>query len=145
ERASVLDLLFSDLSPARLYRRIVLIGGVRTDHAARTEGATEVRKILLRGIVVHLRLFLGIEMIEIAEELVEAVVGRQHVVEIAEVVFAELPGRITLILESRGDCDGFFGHSDRSTRHTDLGQAGAKHALSCNERGTSGRAGLLPI
>ena len=32
----------------------------------------------LRGIVVHLRLFLGIEVVEVAEELVEAVIGRQH-------------------------------------------------------------------
>ena len=38
-------------------------------------------------------------MVEVAEELVEAVIGRQHVVEIAEMVLAELPGRIALVLE----------------------------------------------
>ena len=51
-------------------------------------------------VVVHLRLFFGVEVIEVAEELVEAVIGRQHVVEIAEVVLAELAGRVALVLEA---------------------------------------------
>ena len=47
----------------------------------------------------HLGLFLGVQVVEIAEEFVEAVVGRQHVVAVAEVVLAELPGRVTLSLQ----------------------------------------------
>ncbi len=54
-------------------------------------------KVLLRRLVRHLGLFLGVEVIEVAEELVEAVIGRQHVVEIAEVVLAELPGGVALV------------------------------------------------
>ena len=100
ERAGVLDLLLADLAPARLLGRIVLVGRPGMDHAARAEVLAEVREVLLGRIVVHLRLFLGVEVIEVAEELVEAVVGRQHVVEIAEMVLAELSGRVALVLEA---------------------------------------------
>ena len=40
------------------------------------------------------RLLLGIEMVEVAEELVEAVLGRQVLVLVAQMVLAELAGRI---------------------------------------------------
>jgi hypothetical protein len=55
------------------------------------------------GIVLVLRLFLGIEVIEVAEELVEAVVRRQMLVEVAEVVLAELPGCVALCFQQRSD------------------------------------------
>ena len=71
------------------------------DDAARPDVLLEVREVLLRIVVVHLRLFLGVEVIEVAEELVEAVIGRQHVVEIAEVVLAELAGGVALVLQQR--------------------------------------------
>ena len=47
-------------------------------------------------IVLVLRLLLGIQMVEIAEELVEAVHRRQELVLVAEMVLAELPGGIAL-------------------------------------------------
>ena len=37
-----------------------------------------------------LRLLLGVQVIEVAEELVEAMIGRQELVLVAEVVLAEL-------------------------------------------------------
>jgi hypothetical protein len=43
---------------------------------------------------VVLRVLLGIEMIQIAEELVEAMIGRQVLIPVAEVVLAELAGRV---------------------------------------------------
>ena len=43
-----------------------------------------------------LRLLLGVEVVKIAEELVEAVRRRQDVVAVAEVVLAELPGHVAL-------------------------------------------------
>jgi hypothetical protein len=43
------------------------------------------------GVVLVLRLFLGVEVVEVAEEDVEAVIGRQVLVAITEVVLAELP------------------------------------------------------
>ena len=47
-------------------------------------------------------LVFGIQVIKVAEELVEAVHGRQEFVAVAEMVFAELPGRITLRLQQLG-------------------------------------------
>ena len=47
----------------------------------------ELRVLRIVGV---LRLLLGIEVIEVAEELVEAVVGRQELVLVAEMVLAEL-------------------------------------------------------
>ena len=44
-------------------------------------------------------LVLGIEVIEVAEELVEAMHGGQEFVAVAEMVLAELPGRIALRLQ----------------------------------------------
>jgi hypothetical protein len=60
----------------------------------RTEPLLELREVLLGRIVRHLRLFFGVEVVEIAEELVEAVRGGQVLVEITEVVLPELPGRV---------------------------------------------------
>ena len=41
-----------------------------------------------------LRLLLGVQVVEVAEELVEAVGGRQELVLVAEVVLAELAGGV---------------------------------------------------
>ena len=50
-----------------------------------------------------LGLLLGVEVIEVAEELVEAVHRRQEFVAIAEMVLAELSGRVALRLQQLGD------------------------------------------
>ena len=113
ERPGVLDLLLADLAPARLHGLVVLVGRPGMHHAARAEVFAELR--VLR-VVVHLRLFLGIEVVEIAEELVEAVIGRQHVVQVAEVVLAELPGGVALLLQQRRDRHELFVHADRRRR-----------------------------
>ena len=79
ERAGVLDLLRSvRIRPA-------------VQHAARTELLLELG--ILRVVRV-LRLLLGVQMVEVAEELVEAVDGRQELVAVAEVVLAELAGGV---------------------------------------------------
>ena len=115
------------------------------DDAARLDVLDELGKVLLRIVVVHLRLFLGIEVVEVAEELVEAVIGRQHVVEVAEVVLAELAGGVALVLERAGDGDDFLVHADRRCRDADLRQAGAHHALPGDEGRPAGGAGLLTV
>ena len=50
-----------------------------------------------------LRLVFGIQVIEVAEELVEAVHRGQEFVAVAEMVLAELPGRVALRLEQFGN------------------------------------------
>ena len=61
----------------------------------------EVRELLLRRVVILLGLLLGVEVVEVAEELVEAVVRRKKLVPVAEVVFAELPSGVALLLTGR--------------------------------------------
>ncbi|MNG22969.1 hypothetical protein D3C84_1075200 [compost metagenome] len=94
------------------------------DHAAWRPGLDEVRVIL--GPVRALGFLFGVEVIEVAEELVETVVGRQELVLVAQVVLAELAGGITLGLERLGDGDVAFLQADRRARHAHLGQAGAQ-------------------
>ena len=145
ERAGVLDLLLADLAPARLDGRIVRVGRPGMHDAARPERLLEVREILLVGIVVRFRLFLGVEVVEVAVKLVEAVVGRQHRVQIAEMVLAELAGRIALILERRGDGDDLLVHADRRAGNADLGEAGAIDALPGDEGRAARGAGLFAV
>ena len=115
------------------------------DDATGPDGLPHVGKILLRVVVGHLRLFLGIQVVEVAEELVEAVVGRQHVVQVAKVVLAELAGRVPLILQQGGDRDDFVRHAYRRARNPDLREPGAEDALAGNERRAPGGARLLAV
>ena len=72
-------------------------------------------RIVLRP-VGHLRLLLGIEVVEIAEELVEAVIGRQILIAVAEMVLAELAGRIAQRLKRLGDGDVALLQANRRAR-----------------------------
>ena len=74
--------------------------GPGVDHAARAEFLAQLRVL---EVVRMLGLVLGVEVIERAEELVEAVRGGQVLVEVAEVVLAELAGHVALRLEQLGD------------------------------------------
>ena len=60
--------------------------------SARTETFSECR--ILR-IVDILRLFFGIEVVKIAKELIEAVLGREKFIFVAKMIFSELSGRVT--------------------------------------------------
>src|SRR5689334_13063255 len=80
-------------------RVLDLAVGVGVDDAARSEALVECG---ILGIVRILRLFFGIEVAELAAVFVEAVVGGQHFVTVAEMVLAELPGGEALSLEDLG-------------------------------------------
>ena len=96
--------------------------------------------------VVHiLRFLFGIQVIEIAEELVEAMDGGQVLVLVAQVVLAELAGGVAQRLEQFGD-GGVLGlQADVGAGHTDLGQAGAVRVLARQEGGAAGGAALLAV
>jgi len=64
--------------------------GVAVNNTTRAEFLFELR---VRRIIGVLRLFLGVQVIQIAVELVEAVIGRQHVIAISETKRATLSGR----------------------------------------------------
>jgi hypothetical protein len=84
-------------------------------------------------------------VIEVAEELVEAVIRRQMLVKVAQMVLAELPGGIALLFQKRGDGDVLFLHALRRARHAHLAEAGAKRRLPGDEGRPAGGAGLLAV
>ncbi len=98
----VAELVVDGLHPLLGQRAGVLDGcvpsrvGPGVEHAARAELLPE--SGILR-VVRLLGLLLGVEVVEVAEELVEAVHRRQVLVAVAEVVLAELAGGVALCLQ----------------------------------------------
>ena len=88
---------------------------------------------------------LGVEVVEIAEELVKAVVRRQHLVQVAQMILAVLRGHVALVLQQPGDGRVLYGDAFLCPRQTDFEQAGTQWTLAGDERRASGRAGLLAI
>ena len=78
------------------------VHGRRRASAARRAGRTFIELGVL-GIVGILRLFLGVEVVEVAEEFVEAMHGWQKFVAVAEMVLAKLAGRIAKRLKQLGE------------------------------------------
>ena len=142
QRAGVLAHLLADLAEARIDRRVVPVRGLAVHHAARSVLRTE-RRVF--RIVRQFRLFLGVQVVEVAVELVEAVHGGQELVAVAKMVLAELPGRIAERLEQLGNRRVFLLQPERGARQADLGQAGAQAGLAGDERGPAGGAALLGI
>ena len=97
------------------------------------------------GIVDVLRLFLGIQVIQVAEELVEAVGGGQVLVLVAEVVLAELAGGVAQRLEQLGNGGVLRLQPDVRAGHAHLGEAGAVGVLPGDEGGAAGGAALLAV
>ena len=124
---------------------VVLVGRPAVQHAARAELLRELREVLCGRVVGHLRLLFGIEVVEVAEELVEAMHGRQEFVAIAEMVLAELPGGVAVRLQSSAMVGSSALHAHRRAGNADLGQAGAEAALPRDERRAARGAALLAI
>ncbi len=94
--------------------------------AARPEVLAERSELRVLRVVRQLRLFLGVEMVEIAVELVEAMRGRQELVLVAEMVLAELASRVALGLQELGDRRVLLAEADVGARQPDLAQARAQ-------------------
>ena len=142
ERTGVFDCLLADLAKHRIDRRIVLVGRFALDDAARPELLPEIRVFRVVGVF---GLFLGVQVIQIAEELVEAVHRRQVLVAIAQVVLAELAGGVSEALEDLRDRGILRLEAQRGAGHADLGEAGADRLLAGNEGGATGGAALLAV
>ena len=109
QRAGVFNLLLADLAPARHLGGVVRVGRPGMDQVAR---ADDVQQIL--RIVGMERIFHRVQVIQVAEEFVEAVDGGQKLILVAQMVLAELAGRIALRLERGGDGAGFGRHAGRA-------------------------------
>ena len=96
-------------------------------------------------IVAVLRLLLGIEVVEVAEELVEAVHRRQVLVAVALVVLAELAGGVALALQHRRHGDVGLLPALLGAGQADLGHAGAHRHVAADEGGAAGGAALLGV
>ena len=142
QRPGILDPLPADGAEARVHGGIIDFGGPGMQHAARAELRPE-RRVL--RIVALFRLLLGVQVVQIAVEFVEAVHGRQELVAVAEVVLAELAGRVAKRFEQFGDGRVLFLEPDLGAGQPDLGQPGAEHALPGDEGGAAGGATLLTV
>ena len=122
----------------------VLDASVRkaVDHPTRAKPLLELRVLRVIGI---LGLFFGIEVVEVAKELVETVVCWQVLVLVAKMVFPELAGGIAMRLEQLGDGGVFRLQADVGSGHPYLGQTGAERVLAGYKGGTSGGATLLAV
>ena len=100
--ARILDGLLADPAETWILSGVVAVRRLAPQHAARTEPGPELRVL---GIIGMLRLLLGVEVIEIAEELVEAVHGRQECIAVSEMIFTELAGGVAERFQSLGDRD----------------------------------------
>src|SRR5262245_32324313 len=94
EWTGVLDPLLPHPPPTGLLGGIVLVICPAVQDSARPESFAEVGEVLFRWIVVHLRLFLGVQVVEVAIELVKAMHTWQVLVEVTEMVLAELAGGV---------------------------------------------------
>src|SRR5580765_1008643 len=94
ERTGILDGLLPNSPPAWMFSGIVLIRGLGPKYAARPEHFLE----LVARVGPLFRLFVGVQVVEVAEELVEPVHGRQVLVPVPEVVLPELSGGVTMVL-----------------------------------------------
>jgi hypothetical protein len=77
-----------------------------------------------------LGLLLGVEVVEVAEELVEPVRRRQELVAVAEVVLAELARGVAVRLQRGGDGRVLGAQPDVRTRQAHLGEPGAVGVLA---------------
>src|SRR5260370_17179418 len=83
----------------------------------------------IRWIVGEFRFLFRIQVIEVAEELVESVHGRQELIAIAEMVLAKLTGGVTERLEQFGDGRVFRLKSENGAGQSHFGQAAAERVL----------------
>ena len=96
EWAGVLAFLLAPGAEARIVTRRVGGGGDTFEDTARAELRLEVRTFRIVGI---LGLLLGVQVIQVPEEHVEAMHRRQEFVAVAEMVLAKLSRCITLRLQ----------------------------------------------
>src|SRR4030095_9309940 len=110
--------------------------------ATRPEALLEFRVLWVVGV---LRLLLGVQVIQVPEELVEPVGGGQELVLVTKVILAELTRDITERLEQLGDRRVLGPQTLVGARQPDLGQPGADRRLPGDESGPPGGAALLAI
>src|SRR5262249_13633802 len=116
--------------------------GVAMQHATWSKTLAEIR---IFRIVRVLRLLFGVEVIEVAEELVEAVRRRQVLIPVTQMVLAELAGGIAIGFQNIGNARVERPKAELGAWQAHLSQAGADRRLPGDEGGAARRAALLAI
>src|SRR5690606_14673690 len=86
-----------------------------------------------------------VQMVEVAEELVEAMRRRQELILVAQVVLAELAGHVPERLEQVGDRRIFRAQTEIGAGHAHLRQPSSNRILARDESSAAGGATLLPV
>ena len=92
QRARVFAHLLADLPEARIDRWVVAVRGFAVQDAA---WPVLLAKFGVLWIIRELRLFLGVQVVKITIEFVEAMHRRQEFVAVTKVIFAKLSRRVT--------------------------------------------------
>src|SRR5882724_4242990 len=140
KRTGIFDLLFTDLAPARHHSGVVRGCSPGVDHVAWPNHVQQILRIVRMRRVFH-----RVEVIKISEELVEAVDGRQELIQIAEMVLAELAGSIALRFKRGSNCASLSWYADLGTRLADRGHAGTDGQLAHDEVCATCRATGLSV
>ena len=112
------------------------------DDAARIELLLELR---VGGAIRVLQVLVGVEVVEVAPELVEAVPAGQVLVEVAQVVLAVLGGGVALGLEDFGERDVLGLEAGRGAGGAHRGQPGTHRELAGDEGRTPRGAARLGV
>ena len=140
KRAGILDPLFADLAPAWVHGGVVHVGRIRMEHVARTDRVQQLLRVTrVRGI------FHCVEVIEVTEELVEAVHRRQEFILVAKMVLAELAGRVAHPLQRSGNRHRLRGYPDGCAGLAHRGHACADRQFTGDEVGAACRAARFGV
>src|SRR5215472_16833336 len=107
-----------------------------------TPGSKFLFELRIFGIVRVFGLLFGVEVVEVAEELVKAMNRGQILVAIAEVVFAELAGSVAQRLKEFGYRRIFRLQAEFGSGKPHLGEAGADRRLPGYKSGAASGAAL---
>ena len=140
----VLDLLLADAAELRVDRRVVHGRRPGVQHVARPH-LRQVGGVLLARVVELLRLLLGVQVVEVAVPLVEAVHRRQELVAVAQVVLAELRGVVSDRLQDFREGRILLLEAEGRARDADGRLAGADRQLARDERRAAGGAARLAV
>src|SRR5262249_3551673 len=131
-----------DLAELRVDGLVVLVGCPAVEHAA---GAEFLLELGVLGVIGILGLLLGVQVVQVAEELVEPVNSGEELVAVAQVVLAELAAHVAVRLKEFGDRRITRLETERRTWQADLSETRPDRRLSTNERRPPGGARLLAV
>lgn len=90
-------------------------------------------------------LFFCIQMIKITVELIETMCGRQELIEISQMVLAELATGVAMRLQQLGECWVFVLQALFCPGHSNGQEPGPERMLSGNKGCTTGGTALLSV